>query len=147
MNNKLIVGIFHPYSNAGGGGERVLWCAVRAIQTRYPEHHIAIYTGDCNPTEELLESAFKKFKIRIQNNNIQFVYLTQRSWVEAPNYPYFALLGQSLGSLILGTEALLKLVPGINNSVNELTNNLIHSLFQIHLLIQWGIHLLFPYSI
>ena len=26
------VGFFHPYCNAGGGGERVLWCAVRAVQ-------------------------------------------------------------------------------------------------------------------
>ena len=31
-NQKVNVGIFHPYCNAGGGGERVLWCAVRAIQ-------------------------------------------------------------------------------------------------------------------
>ncbi|XP_064544867.1 GDP-Man:Man(3)GlcNAc(2)-PP-Dol alpha-1,2-mannosyltransferase isoform X2 [Drosophila montana] len=31
--NRLHVGIFHPYCNAGGGGERVLWCAVRALQT------------------------------------------------------------------------------------------------------------------
>ena len=30
--NKITVGFFHPYCNAGGGGERVLWCAVRAIQ-------------------------------------------------------------------------------------------------------------------
>ena len=30
------VAFFHPYCNAGGGGERVLWCAVRAVQTRYP---------------------------------------------------------------------------------------------------------------
>lgn len=28
------VGIFHPYANAGGGGERVLWCAIRALQER-----------------------------------------------------------------------------------------------------------------
>lgn len=27
-----VVGFFHPYCNAGGGGERVLWCAIRAIQ-------------------------------------------------------------------------------------------------------------------
>ena len=31
-NTNVNVGIFHPYCNAGGGGERVLWCAVRALQ-------------------------------------------------------------------------------------------------------------------
>ena len=30
--NQITVGFFHPYCNAGGGGERVLWCAVRSIQ-------------------------------------------------------------------------------------------------------------------
>lgn len=29
-----VVGIFHPYCNAGGGGERVLWTIVQAIQNR-----------------------------------------------------------------------------------------------------------------
>lgn len=33
--NVCHVGIFHPYANAGGGGERVLWCAIRALQDRY----------------------------------------------------------------------------------------------------------------
>lgn len=28
------VAIFHPYANAGGGGERVMWCAIRALQDK-----------------------------------------------------------------------------------------------------------------
>lgn len=28
-------GFFHPYCNAGGGGERVLWTAVRCMQQRF----------------------------------------------------------------------------------------------------------------
>lgn len=31
----LVVGFFHPYCNDGGGGERVLWTAIRALQKRY----------------------------------------------------------------------------------------------------------------
>ena len=30
----VVVGFFHPYCNAGGGGERVLWSAIRALQNR-----------------------------------------------------------------------------------------------------------------
>ena len=30
----LKIGFFHPYCNAGGGGERVLWTAIRALQNR-----------------------------------------------------------------------------------------------------------------
>lgn len=29
------VAFFHPYCNAGGGGERVLWCSLRALMHRY----------------------------------------------------------------------------------------------------------------
>lgn len=29
------VAFFHPYCNAGGGGERVLWVAIKAILARY----------------------------------------------------------------------------------------------------------------
>ena len=32
--NELVIGFFHPYCDAGGGGERVLWCGIRAIQKR-----------------------------------------------------------------------------------------------------------------
>ena len=39
--------------------------------------------------------------------------LCRRSWVEAERYPYFTMLGQSFGSLVLATEALLSFVPSI----------------------------------
>ena len=58
-----IVGFFHPFwyerqtrrrgmrvtdtrSNAGGGGERVLWAAIRATQQQWPEAVCVVYTGD-----------------------------------------------------------------------------------------------------
>jgi hypothetical protein len=59
-----IIGFFHPFwyammilkgaclvtyscdSNAGGGGERVLWEAVHATQKRWPRATCVIYTGD-----------------------------------------------------------------------------------------------------
>ena len=44
---------------------------------------------------------------------MEFVFLERRKWVEASPYPYFTLLGQSLGSLVLGFEALMKFVPDI----------------------------------
>lgn len=41
-----IVGFFHPFCNAGGGGERVLWAAIRATQNRWPNAKCVVYTGD-----------------------------------------------------------------------------------------------------
>lgn len=108
-----VVAFFHPYCNAGGGGERVLWAAVKALQSKYPNIHIAIYTGDLDADpEQILNRSQKSFNIKI-NPKIEFIYLHKRKWVEAYMYPYFTLLGQSLGSVWLGIEALNNLVPDI----------------------------------
>ncbi|XP_032666724.1 GDP-Man:Man(3)GlcNAc(2)-PP-Dol alpha-1,2-mannosyltransferase isoform X2 [Odontomachus brunneus] len=108
-----IVGIFHPFCNAGGGGERVLWYGVHAIQNKYPDCHIAIYTGDLYVSpEDILNRTEKVFNLKLQRN-ITFVYLHRRKWVEASMYPYFTLLGQSLGSIWLGIEALNNFLPDI----------------------------------
>lgn len=38
------VAFFHPYCNAGGGGERVLWCSLRALMHRYRVHLSVCHT-------------------------------------------------------------------------------------------------------
>ncbi|CAL1536616.1 unnamed protein product [Lymnaea stagnalis] len=110
---KVSFAFFHPYCNAGGGGERVLWVAVRAIQKRYPDVQCVIYTGDTDSTAvEILDKARQRFNI-VLPGQVEFVYLNYRSWVEAVKYPYFTLLGQSIGSVLLGCEALFAFVPDI----------------------------------
>ncbi|KRG06812.1 GDP-Man:Man(3)GlcNAc(2)-PP-Dol alpha-1,2-mannosyltransferase isoform X1 [Drosophila mojavensis] len=113
-DNKWNVGLFHPYCNAGGGGERVLWCAVRALQNKYDKIKIVIYTGDIDATpSSILQKAKNVFNITLEAEQITFVYLKQRQWVEARKYPHFTLLGQSLGSIVLGLEAICKFPPDI----------------------------------
>lgn len=110
---KLRVAFFHPYCNAGGGGERVLWCSIRAIQQRYSSVEISIYTGDLDASPaDIIRRASLIFNIQVKNN-VKFVYLHRRNWVEAKKYPYFTLLGQSIGSMWLALEALNKLQPDI----------------------------------
>lgn len=111
--SQFSIAFFHPYCNAGGGGERVLWCAVTAVSAAYPNVKIAIYTGDLDVSpDEIIKRAKQRFNI-ILPNNLEFIYLHRRRWVEAENYPYFTLLGQSLGSIVLGMEALRLFQPDI----------------------------------
>ena len=108
-----VIGIFHPYSNAGGGGERVLWATVACIQKNYPDYEVVIYTGDSNvSSEQIVGNVSKTFKISLKKQP-RFVFLKQRRFVEASMYPMFTLLGQSCGSLILGLEALIRETPDI----------------------------------
>lgn len=43
---RKLIGFFHPYCNAGGGGERVLWTAIAYLQRTEPETVMIVYTGD-----------------------------------------------------------------------------------------------------
>uniref|UniRef100_A0A915L3M5 GDP-Man:Man(3)GlcNAc(2)-PP-Dol alpha-1,2-mannosyltransferase n=1 Tax=Romanomermis culicivorax TaxID=13658 RepID=A0A915L3M5_ROMCU len=94
----ITVAFFHPYCNAGGGGERVLWLAIRALQKKYGSViKCYVYTGDTDATpDEILTKAEGRFGLA-RISGVEFIYLKRRSLVEARLYPYFTLLGQSLG--------------------------------------------------
>ncbi|XP_061698457.1 GDP-Man:Man(3)GlcNAc(2)-PP-Dol alpha-1,2-mannosyltransferase isoform X2 [Syngnathoides biaculeatus] len=107
------VAFFHPYCNAGGGGERVLWCALRALMHRYRHVSFVVYTGDQGVTSaQILERARQRFDIKLPRP-VNFVFLHRRTLVEASSYPHFTLLGQSAGSMVLGWEALMAFVPDV----------------------------------
>nr|XP_039254200.1 GDP-Man:Man(3)GlcNAc(2)-PP-Dol alpha-1,2-mannosyltransferase-like [Styela clava] len=111
--DKITIGFFHPYCNAGGGGERVLWCAVRALQIKYPDIRCIIYTGDYDASpEDILSHAKEKFNI-VLPKKVDFIFLHKRSWVEAIHYPVFTLMGQSLGSMLLAYEAINSYIPDV----------------------------------
>lgn len=107
------VAFFHPYCNAGGGGERVLWTAIRALQREHDHLNFVVYTGDqCVSGEDILQRTKERLNITLRRS-VKFVFLKKRHWVEATQYPFFTLLGQSIGSVVLGWEALMKFNPDI----------------------------------
>lgn len=109
-----IIGFFHPFCNAGGGGERVLFQAILATQQKYPQALCVVYTGDHDASkEQILDNARNRFNINIRPARVAFLYLTTRDYVLASRWPRFTLLGQSLGSLVLGWEALNMLPPDV----------------------------------
>ena len=109
-----VVGFFHPFCNAGGGGERVLWAAIKATQKRWPNAVCAVYTGDRDATKStILERVQNRFNIHLHPPTVVFLYLQTRSWVLSSTWPHFTLLGQSLGSLIMAYDAFCLVVPDI----------------------------------
>ncbi|XP_076467981.1 GDP-Man:Man(3)GlcNAc(2)-PP-Dol alpha-1,2-mannosyltransferase-like isoform X2 [Babylonia areolata] len=80
---------------------------------RYPKVQCVVYTGDIDASpQEILTRARQRFNISLKRQ-VEFVFLKRRKWVEASKYPCFTLLGQSLGSLVLGFEALLSYIPDV----------------------------------
>ncbi|KAL0579865.1 asparagine-linked glycosylation protein [Marasmius crinis-equi] len=113
-SNKQLVGFFHPYCNAGGGGERVLWTAIASIQRTEPDVISVVYSGDIDATkEEIIAKVKARFDIVLDPKKITFVFLQRRKLIEDSTWPFFTLLGQSLGSMVLAWEAMNKLIPDL----------------------------------
>lgn len=101
-------------SNAGGGGERVLWAAIRANQQRHPKSLCVVYTGDHEVDKtQMLNNVKERFDIDIKPSRIVFLYLTTRHYANATFWPRFTLLGQSIGSLYVAWDAFSLLVPDV----------------------------------
>lgn len=109
-----IVGFFHPFCNAGGGGERVLWAAIRATQKRWPKAKCIVYTGDHEVNKDaILSRVESRFNIHLHAPTVQFLYLSTRHWVLASTWPHFTLAGQSFGSIIMAWDAFSLLAPDV----------------------------------
>ncbi|CAM9941410.1 unnamed protein product, partial [Discosporangium mesarthrocarpum] len=117
-----VVAFFHPYCNAGGGGERVLWRAVHALGRLSKDRggrsiHVIIYTGDVEVSpEDIIAKVRRQFHIPIRDTvafPISFVYLRGRWLLDPAKYPVLTLIGQSVGSFILALEALVRATPDI----------------------------------
>lgn len=110
-SRKQAVGFFHPYTNDGGGGERVLWCAVKAVQEESPDLDCVVYTGDHDASPQtLMARAVDRFGVKLIHPP-KVVHLYKRKWVEESTYPRFTMIGQSLGSVCLAWEALSSFTP------------------------------------
>ncbi|KAH9480376.1 GDP-Man:Man(3)GlcNAc(2)-PP-Dol alpha-1,2-mannosyltransferase [Psilocybe cubensis] len=111
---KRVVGFFHPYCNAGGGGERVLWTAIAGMQRTDPDIVSVVYSGDVDATkEEIIAKVKSRFNIELDPTLLHFVFLRSRYLVEDSAWPRFTLLGQSLGSMRLAWEAMHQLIPDL----------------------------------
>ncbi|KAI9852865.1 MAG: asparagine-linked glycosylation protein [Thelocarpon superellum] len=109
-----IVGFFHPFCNAGGGGERVLWAAIRATQKRWPKAVCVVYTGDHDVDKAtILARVENRFNIHLHPPTVVFLYPSTRRYVLSSTYPHFTLLGQSMGSVVLALDAFSLLPPDI----------------------------------
>ncbi|KAG2488628.1 hypothetical protein HYH03_012800 [Edaphochlamys debaryana] len=110
--SKGVVAFFHPFADGGGGGERVLWCAVKAVQDAAPKAQVAIYAREGLTSEALLRDAEARFNVRIERP-VQIVPLRRTHLVLPERYPRLTLVRQALGSVGLGLEGLRQLVPEV----------------------------------
>ncbi|XXQ29727.1 GDP-Man:Man(3)GlcNAc(2)-PP-Dol alpha-1,2-mannosyltransferase [Plasmodiophora brassicae] len=108
------VAFFHPFCAGAGGGERVLWHCIKALQARYSSSiSITIYCADDHTTtaDRILAQAQRCFGLD-PLSRITFVPVRGWKLIDPSIYPVLTLLLQSLGSVVLAFECLVRHRPG-----------------------------------
>lgn len=109
---KGVIAFFHPFADGGGGGERVLWCAVDALQQTAPRARVVIYVREGVTAEQLVQDADSRFNVKLRRP-IEVRGLKRTDLILPELYPSFTLLRQAIGAVKLGREALSLLVPEV----------------------------------
>ncbi|XP_055388981.1 uncharacterized protein LOC129618189 [Condylostylus longicornis] len=129
------LGFFHPQCDGLGGGERVLWCIVKALlessttseglSINEPEfsvgkiNEIVIYASPdvAHNSNDVLLKVKDRFGINLIPQNgrpsLRFIPLRSVQLLDPSTYPRFTLFLQALGSTIVALEALIRYVPSV----------------------------------
>ncbi|ORC91939.1 glycosyl transferase [Trypanosoma theileri] len=116
------VGFLHPSAAAGGGGERVLWIAIDALQQddtqRGIDRRYVLYCtnigskGNSNSSigaskeEQLADIVYRQFHIRLQKP-LEVIFLRREvtRWLDGTQYPFLTLILQTVcGGILLFYE-------------------------------------------
>merc|ERR1719285_257777 len=119
QSEATTIGFFHPWAGACGGGERVLWQMIKTLIEKFQledrELRILLYCGQTFDSEgnecsllKVVEKVETRFGLKICVDRVTKVPLATRTLLEAKWYPICTLLGQAVGSVLVGLEALLK---------------------------------------
>ncbi|KAI5959259.1 ALG11 [Candida theae] len=113
---RLLYGFFHPYANNGGGGEKVLWEAVKATLDQDEKNICVVYTTNVD-TEPLaiLGKARDKFQVEnLDHKRILFIYLRRfGKFIDGSYWKHLTIVGQLLGTFLLSLEAAFELSPDV----------------------------------
>lgn len=114
LRRRPVIAFLHPYCASGGGGERVLWVGVAAVHAALGSRaRLVIYTGDVGVSAAAMRNkAESRFGVRVPAD-IELCYVRSRRLVEPALYPIATLVGQSVGSMLLAVECLVRLPPRV----------------------------------
>lgn len=113
--NKYIIAFFHPFTNACGGGEKVLFLALSSIEqiARDVKSQIIIYTVEDIDIASIIDKAKERFKFELDSNDIKLVNIRKRYFIDQTSMVRLSLLSQAIGNIISVIEAIFTYPPDI----------------------------------
>ncbi|KAL4458357.1 hypothetical protein ABPG75_013222 [Micractinium tetrahymenae] len=104
------VAFFHPFADGGGGGERVLWAAVQALQQMRPDVKVAIYCGGGATPEELCKHVAERFNLQVAPT-FRVVPVQSCDRLLPGRYRRFTMAAQAAASVGVAWQGLRQLLP------------------------------------
>lgn len=132
LPRNIIYGFFHPYADAGGGGERVLWAAVKATLDYSPRNIAVIYIGiesslsynkpekgqlptlkipEKSSPSSILKTVNNRFGLTFDEKRIVFIYTPGREKLDPSSWPKLTLFFQAVASFLFAYKAITQLAP------------------------------------
>ncbi len=112
--NETVVAFFHPNALCGGGGERVLWMMIHALQKRDQANAVryVIYLSGPAPVSFFEASRKIKSQFNIQlKDPVEFIPVKKSHLIDGDRYRRFTMIRQAIGSIRLAFECLTRLCP------------------------------------
>lgn len=103
----LEVAFFHPYATDMGGGERVLWVAMRELMAAQPRVAVSLYAFGYVDAAELRARVRDRFRVELPRA-FAVRPLRLRAAVEATTWPRLTMAGQAAGAVAVALECVAR---------------------------------------
>jgi len=105
-------------SNGGGGGERVLWLAIKAVADLLAAERsaarIVVYSGDSDVgAAAIVAKAQERFGVDLSSAGVEFCFIGSRTLLDPARYPVMTMVGQSLGGMLCVAECVARCPPEV----------------------------------
>ncbi|CAI2368264.1 unnamed protein product [Moneuplotes crassus] len=109
-----IIGFYHPFTNSCGGGEKVLFLALKAISeiAARTKSKVIVYTVEEQDAREIVQKAAARFNFRV-DFEFQLVRITRRYFTDQHSVIKLSLLSQAIGNIVSVIEAINTCPPDI----------------------------------
>lgn len=111
------VAFLHPECLNGGGGERVLWVAVKAVRSALPEAELAVCApwSPANSSADSVRQAQERVsaQFNLQIPDFTPVRVSLANITRPTNFPRLTLVLQAIAACILGAEAFAASYPDV----------------------------------
>ena len=105
-NESQRIVFFHPFCDAGGGGERVLWVSVRSILDEYSGKKVDIAIISASERSKssifsLIETQFGLKFSEFEKSRISFLEAPLSNWLLPQSWSFVTIFGQNLSAIFV----------------------------------------------